>query len=191
MESTISSLRDEKALLIRAQSDPGAFATVYDHYFPRIYSYVLFRLQDAQTADDITAQVFEKVLAHIQRYRPERGPFTAWIFAIARNTINKHLRAQRLRRWVPLDAAGHQAIDRSPTVEEIAIHNETLARVMSLLAELGDRERDLLSLKFGAGLTNRRIAKLTGLTESNVGVILYRTLHYLRDRLQEEKAAHG
>ena len=58
---------------------------------------------------------------------------------------------------------------------------------MPLIKELDDRERDLLALKFGAGLTNRRIARLTGLTESNVGVILYRTLHHLREQLREEE----
>ena len=187
MERTISSLHDEQAIVIRAKADPSAFAELYDHYFPRIYRYALYRLQDAQAADDITAQVFEKTLANIDRYRPARGSFGAWIFAIARNTINKHLRARKVRRWVSLDAVTHQPIENSLSVEEIVVRNERLARLMPLIKELDDRERELLALKFGAGLTNRRIAQLTGLTESNVGVILYRTLHHLREQLREEE----
>ena len=186
MESIISSPRDEQALAVRSKVDPNAFAALYDHYFPRIYSYALYRLQDAQMADDITAQVFEKTLANIERYQPARGPFAAWIFTIARNEINKYLRARRFRRWVSLDTIAHQPISDTPSVEEIVIWNEQLARLMPLLAELDERQRDLLALKFGAGLTNRRIAELTGLTESNVGVILYRTLHHLREKLREE-----
>lgn len=182
----MSSLPDEQALVVRSKVDPSAFAALYEHYFPRIYSYALYRLEDARTADDITAQVFEKTLANIERYQPARGPFAPWIFAIARNTINKHLRARKFQGWISLDAVAHRATDGSPSVEEIAARNEALARLLTLLSELEDRKRDLLALKFGAGMTNRRIAELTGLTESNVGVILYRTLRYLRDRLQEE-----
>ena len=186
MDSIITSLHNEEALVIRAKAEPSAFAELYDHYFPHIYRYALYRLQDAQTVDDITAQVFEVALANIHRFQPARGSFASWIFAIARNTINKHLRARKLRRWVSLDTLAHQLTDDSPTLEEIVSQNERLARLMPLISELDDRQRDLVALKFGAGLTNRRIAQLTGLTESNVGVILYRTLHYLRARLREE-----
>ena len=186
MESTISGLHDEQALVICAKADPSAFAKLYDHYFPHIYRYALYRLQDPQAADDIAAQAFEKTLANIKRYQPARGSFGTWIFAIARNTINKHLRAQKVRRWVSLDAVSHQLIEDSPSVEEIVDRDEMLARLMPLIKELDDRKRDLLALKFGAGLTNRRIAQLTGLTGSNVGVILYRTLHHLREQLREE-----
>jgi RNA polymerase sigma-70 factor (ECF subfamily) len=186
MESATSGLYDEQELAIRAKADSSAFAELYDHYFPRVYGYALYRLQDAQAADGVTAQTFEKTLTNIKRYQPARGSFGAWIFAIARNTINKHLRAQKVRRWVSLDAVSHQLVEDSPSVEEIVARDEMLARLMPLIKELDGRKRDLLAFKFGAGLTNRRIAQLTGLTESNVGVILYRTLHHLREQLREE-----
>lgn len=189
MESTTSNLYDEQILAIRAKTDSSAFAELYDHYFPRIYRYALYRLQDAQAADDITAQVFEKTLTNIKQYQPARGSFGAWIFAIARNAINKHLQVQTVRRWISLDAVLHRPVENSLSVEEIAVQNERLSRLMPLVKELDERERDLLALKFGAGLTNRRIAQLTGLTASNVGVILYRTLHHLREQLREEKEA--
>jgi RNA polymerase sigma-70 factor (ECF subfamily) len=75
-------------------------------------------------------------------------------------------------------------------VEEIATGNELLTELLPLIGNLPERERDILSLKFGAEITNRNIAKITGLTESNVGVILYRTLRRLRDQLQENDDAH-
>jgi RNA polymerase sigma-70 factor (ECF subfamily) len=70
-------------------------------------------------------------------------------------------------------------------VEEIATDNELLRELLPLIGNLPERERDILALKFGAEMTNRSIAGITGLTESNVGVILYRTLRRLRDQLQE------
>jgi RNA polymerase sigma-70 factor (ECF subfamily) len=184
MDSTLTTIADDEQVLIaRAQAEPAAFTAIYDLYFSRIYSYVLYRLQDAQVADDITSQVFERVITKIKTYRPNRGPFAPWIFAIARNTINSHLRASRVRRWVSLDATTSQATS-SPMLEEIAIRNEQMARLMELVANLDDRSRDLIALKFGAGLTNRRIAELTGLSESNVGVILYRAIGRLRNQLE-------
>ena len=75
----------------------------YDHYFPRVYNDVRYRVGDAETADDLTAQVFERALVNIGRYRRERAPFAAWLFAIARNAVSDCLRAQRWRRWLSLE----------------------------------------------------------------------------------------
>lgn len=175
-------MEDEQVWIARAQAEPAEFAALFDHYFSRIYRYHLYRIPDPPTADDLTAQTFELAMRRLRQYDPERGSFAAWLFAIARNAANKHLRAQRVRRWISLEAVrGHSAPHAG--MDEIAAHSERLAKVLGLIAGLDERERDLIALKFGAGLTNRRIAELTGLSESNVGVILHRTLHHLRDQL--------
>jgi RNA polymerase sigma factor (sigma-70 family) len=189
MESAVGSLCDEEKIIAHSKADPRAFAPLFDRYYPQIYRYAFYRVQDAEAADDIAAHVFEKALANIRQYQVSRGSFAAWIFGIARNAVRKHFRAQRIRRLVSLDAATYQWQDSSHSVEEIADRNDTLARLLPLLSKLGDRERDLIALKFGGGLTNRRIAQLMGLTESNVGVILYRTLRLLRDQLQEGESS--
>jgi RNA polymerase sigma factor (sigma-70 family) len=191
MQSTAQTLHNEKTLVHRAKLEPAAFAEIYDHYFPRIYRYIFYRLQDAQLADDLTAQTFEETLRSITRYQPERGPFAVWIFAIARNIIKKHLRAQRIRQWVSLDAIAHHAAEDTPHLEEVLLHQDRLAHLVHHLSELDERQRDLIALKFSAGFTNRRISELTGLSESNVGVILYRTLRRLRDRIQESEDDEG
>lgn len=187
METAIGSLSDEEKIVARSKADPCAFAPLFDHYFPRIYRYALYRVQNAAAADDIAAQVFERALANLHQYQPSRGSFAAWIFGIAHNAVKKYYRAQRVRCLVSLDAAAYETPDGARSAAEIAEHNDTLARLMMHLSKLSDRERELIALKFGGGLTNRRIAQLTGLTESNVGVILYRALRLLRDQLQEEE----
>jgi RNA polymerase sigma-70 factor (ECF subfamily) len=184
MDSAIVELANE--LLARAIAEPAAFAAIYDHYFSRVYNYVRYRVQDAETTDDITAQIFERALVNISRYRPEQGPFGAWLFAIARNAVNDHLRAKRRRRWLSLEVLCGRA-SAEPQPEEVVIGKETHAELLAALARLSDRERDLIALKFAAGLTNYRIAQLTGLSESNVGVILYRTIRKLRDFLIGEE----
>jgi RNA polymerase sigma-70 factor (TIGR02952 family) len=179
MNGTVVVLANELALVARATAEPAAFAAIYDHYFPRVYNYVRYRVGDAVAADDITAQTFERALAAIGRYRPKRAPFAAWLFAIARNAVSDYLRVQRRRRWLSLEVLCTQASDE-PQPEEVAIRNETHAELLVALARLTDRERDLLALKFAAGLANHHIAELTGLSANHVAVILYRAVRRLR-----------
>ena len=184
MDGTVMVLENEQVLVARAAGDPGAFAAVYDHYFKPLYNYVRYRVQDAKAAEDITSQVFERALARIGGYRPERGEFAGWLFTIARNAVSDHLRSARRRRWLPLDLVGSLASDEPPP-DEVSVRHETWDRVLKAVARLEDRERELIGLKFGARLTNRQIADLTGLTESNVSVILYRAVRRLRAQLAE------
>jgi RNA polymerase sigma factor (sigma-70 family) len=182
MNGTVVVLANELALVARAAAEPAAFAAIYDHYFPRVYNYVRYRVGDAQATDDVTAQVFERVLTGISRYRPERAPFAAWLFAIARNAVSDHRRAQKRRRWLSLEVLCNQASDE-PQPEEVATRNETHVELLVALARLTDRERDLIALKFAAGLTNYHIAQLTGLSANHVGVILYRAVRRLRSEM--------
>jgi RNA polymerase sigma-70 factor (ECF subfamily) len=185
MDGTIAMLPNEAALAARAMAEPAAFVAIYDHYFPRVYNYVRYRVREADTADDITSEVFERAWVNMGRYRSERAPFAVWLFAIARNAVNDHLRAVSRRRWIPLQILGGLP-SGEPQPEQVAIHNETHARLLAAVSGLSDRERDLIALKFAAGLTNRQIAELTGLGESNVGVILYRSMQQLRAELGKD-----
>lgn len=182
MDSTVAVLANELALVARATAEPAAFAAIYDHYFPRVYNYARYRVGDAVAADDITAQTFERALTGINRYRPDRAPFAAWLFAIARNAVTDHLRAQSRRRWLSLDVLRDWA-SNEPQPEQVAIRAETRAELLAGLACLSERERDLVALKFAAGLSNRRISELTGLSANHVGVILYRAVRRLRAEL--------
>jgi RNA polymerase sigma-70 factor (ECF subfamily) len=96
--------------------------------------------------------------------------------SIARNVAIDHLRARQ--DHVPIDVAVDIAVDATP--ENEAMQGSDIARLIQLTADLPERERELLALKYGAALTNRLIAQLTGLSESNVGTILNRTVDKLR-----------
>jgi RNA polymerase sigma factor (sigma-70 family) len=175
----------EMAWITAAKVDPAAFAVIYDYYFGPVYTYVRYRLPDPVQADDVTAQVFERVLATLTLYEPERGAFAVWLFTIARNTVTDHLRKLRRRCWLSFDQL-HDYACNGAQPEETVIQREEQQRLLAALAQLPDRERDLLALKFAGQLTNRRIATLTGLSESNVGVILFRALRRLRAELQND-----
>jgi RNA polymerase sigma factor (sigma-70 family) len=184
-------LTDERNIVAKAKVDTHAFAALYDHYFPRIYSYAFYRLNDPCLADDLTSQVFEKAMANLKGYDPGRGSFGAWIFGIARNSINKHLLRQKIRKLVPLESVSHSLFDRSQGVEESFIQDDTLSQAWDLISALDHGQREVLSLKFFSGLSNKEIAQLIGRTESNVGVMLYRTLRQLRSKMEEDDHSEG
>ncbi len=184
MERTAAALPNEAALLTDSRVDPAAFAGLYDYYFPRVYAYVRYRVTGAQVADDLVSLVFSRALAHLESYDAARGTFAMWLMSIARNAVNDWLRRQKRRPWLSLDLLRDRPASDTPP-EETVLRKEQTEHLLRAVATLDDRQRDLLGLKFAAGLTNRRIAELTGLSESNVGVILYRTVRKLRERLRE------
>jgi RNA polymerase sigma-70 factor, ECF subfamily len=176
-------LPNETSLLGRAVGEPEAFAAVYDHYFPRIWNYVRYRVNDAAVADDLTAAIFERALTRLRDYDPARGTFAVWLFALARNAVTDFYRRRTRRRWVPLEQIRDLPSD-DPQPGEAVMEAETRVELLRAVAALADRERDILGLKFAGGLTNRRIAKMMGLSESNVAVIIFRTIRRLRTRLE-------
>jgi RNA polymerase sigma factor (sigma-70 family) len=116
-------------------------------------------------------------------FDPRKAEIGPWLLGIARNVVRDHLRARRRWGWLPLDWLWDRA-SPEPTPEQRAIQSEQQQRLLGALSGLSDRERDVLGLKFAGGLTNRAIARLTGLGESHVGVIVYRALGKLRARLR-------
>jgi RNA polymerase sigma factor (sigma-70 family) len=177
---------DEEILAERAQSDRAAFAAVYDHFFRRVYNYARYRVGDSDAADDVTAQIFEQVLRHLPKYRPQRGLFAAWLFRIARNAVYDYLRQRRRHPQLSLEALTDRVSDQ-PGPDQQVEERLRWAHLLNLIAMLSEREQEVIALKFGAGLTNRQIAELMKLSESNVGVILYRTLGKLRELLRAEE----
>lgn len=176
---------DDAALAERMAQEPQAFAQLYDRYFGRVYNYLRYRCEDAAQADDLVAQTFERAWARRDSYKPKRGSFPAWLFAIARNAMNDFLRAKRRRPEAPLEAAGqYPAQTASP--EQVVLQNEMVAGLLEALSGLDERQRDLLALKFAARMNNRQIAQMTGLSESNVGVIVFRAIRKLRAELSDD-----
>lgn len=182
MNSTLQFLANETDIAARAALEPSAFADIYDHYFPKVYNYVRYRVRDLDIADEITSLVFERVLAGIGAYHPQKAPFGAWLFAIARNAVQDHHRSQGRHPWFPLDLfATHPSTE--PLPEDAVEQMDAREKLLQAVSQLAMREQDLIALKFASGMENREIARVVGLSESNVGVIIYRALRRLRNLL--------
>ncbi len=189
MNETLKLMANETDLAARAADEAAAFAAIYDHYFPRVYNYVRYRVRDLDLTDELTSLIFERALTRISTFQPEKAPFGAWLFAIARHAIQDHFRAERRRRWLSLDFFVEHP---SPGVlpEEAADQADTIQRMLNAVSQLDAREQDLIALKFTSRLDNVQIARITGLSESNVGVILYRALHRLRTLLNGKENSY-
>ena len=150
---------------------------LYADQLPRVYNYFRYRVGDGAVAEDLTSLTFEKAWVARNRYRRDLGAFSTWLMTIARNVATDHYR--RRRDHAPLEAADHVAAGGDDPQQQ-AEHREALERLSRLLGRLPDRDRELVSLKYGAELTNRAIAKHMNLTETNVGTLLHRLVQRLR-----------
>lgn len=184
-EATLSQER-ERALVEEAKCDVQAFVQLYNAYLPKVYRYFLFRVRERQVAEDLTSAVFERVLAKLNTYRAERGSFGSWVFSIARNAfINYHYHQER-EPAIGLEEVSDLASKEWMPEREL-LQRERRRELDVCIASLSPREQEIIALKFGSGFTNRRIAELLGLTETNVGTILYRAVRKIRDRLIKEE----
>ena len=158
------------------------FQELYRAELPRVYNFFRYRIGDGQLAEDLTSETFEKAWRNRVRYRSNLAAFSTWLFTIARRVAQDHFR--RRHHEIPLNEISK--LSDNELLEDIAQQDADFVRLSVLLARLADRERELVALKYGAGLTNRAIAHLSGLTESNVGVILYRTIQTLRSEWEND-----
>ena len=157
---------------------------LYADQLPHVYNYFRYRVGDGAMAEDLTSLTFEKAWVARHRYRRDLAGFSTWLMTIARNVAIDHYR--RRRDHAPLEAAEHVAGGDDPHRE--LERRETFEHLSRLLAGLPERDRELVSLKYGAELTNRAIAKQLKLTETNVGTLLHRAVTKLRAGWMKEGA---
>lgn len=158
----------------------SAFARIYDEHVWDVYGFIGYRVGSIQTAEDLTQATFERALRAWRRFDPDRASPRTWLLAIARNLVIDHYRQAREERERPVPGPDIAVIARE--VEEPTIPGPD-PELAAALARLGDRERELIALRFGGELTGPEISELTGLSLANVQQILSRSLRRLRDEL--------
>jgi RNA polymerase sigma-70 factor, ECF subfamily len=158
-----------------------SFAAAYDEHVWDVYGFFGYRLSSREEAEDLTQATFERALKAWSRFDPSRASAKTWLLTIAKNLLIDHYRGAAQRRQTPLDdehlaelyddEGPEQSLGIDPALE-------------TALGRLGDRERELIALRFGGDLNGPQIAELTGLTLANVQQILSRALRRLRGELE-------
>ena len=161
----------------------GDFTAVYDEHIWQVYGFFAYRLRSRADAEDLTQQTFERALRSWHRYDASRASVSTWLLVIARNLLIDHFRAARRSRDRPLDV---EESEQGQLVAPADVPDLGLEPGLErALAALGDREREIIALRFGGELTGPEIAAATGLTLANVQQILSRSLRRMRAELEE------
>jgi RNA polymerase sigma factor (sigma-70 family) len=169
------------ASVAHRQADPGdsswqRFEALYRSSSRDLYAYVLSLLHDRAAAEDITALAFERAYRRRRTFDRRRGEERAWLFGIARNAALDELRRRRRLAGLTTEPADEAAAPEDGA--EVALRRTA---VRAALHGLGPRDRELIALKFHAGLSNGEIAKVLCLSETGVGTLLYRAMQKLRE----------
>jgi RNA polymerase sigma-70 factor (ECF subfamily) len=157
---------------------PTQFARVYEEHVWRVYGFLAYRLGDPQAAEDLTQTTFERALRAWSRYDPERASVSTWLLSIAANLLIDHRRRDRPVTTPPAGSAEPRTV-AGP--EERFGGSPALVEA---LAGLGEREREVLALRYGGDLTGAETAAVLGLSLANVQQINSRALRRLREVLE-------
>ena len=144
-----------------------------------MYAYVAGMLRDQAAAEEVTAAAFERALTRRASYRPGRGSPRAWLFGIARNAAYDELR--RRARTEPVADPEDRRAPGGDATSEVALRRAAISAGLALLSR---DERELVALKFEAGLANADIGSVLGISESNVGTRLSRVVAKLRAAME-------
>lgn len=160
---------------------PRDFAEVYDEHIWDVYGYVAYRLSSREEAEDVTQMAFERALKAWKRYDPSRASAKTWLISIAHNLLIDHYRAaKRPTEQLDDELAERHGVHVAGPEQDLGLSPELAAA----LATLGQRDREVIALRFGGDLTGPEIADLLGLSLANVQQIVSRSLRKLRAELE-------
>lgn len=166
----------EKEWIAIAQEDPQAFKRLYDHYFPRLYAYVSYRVGRVQDTEDLVAETFLKAIEGIDSFEwRHENSFAAWLFSIARNLISNFYRQKQRWETVPLDESPDLQTSKL-LPDDVVLQKEKFQSLRRLIGTLTPRQQEIITLRFFGGLRNQEIAEVLGIDERTVSAHLCRGL---------------
>jgi len=180
-----ASSHDLRLLVEHAQQgNRGALEELYLLHFDRIYSYLHMSVGNRHDAEDLTTQVFVKMLESIGKFRWRSAPFSAWLFRIAHNLAMDHFRANK--RWQPEeDVPEPDPGDRSAAEEE-ALESIGRESMLEMIGKLSHEQQQVLTLKFVFNFSNAEAATILGKTEGAIKSLQHRALASLQRQLQKQ-----
>ncbi len=170
-------------LLERAQKlDPQALSQIHDRFYPAVYRYVKYRLGDEQLVEDISSEVFLRLINHLHHQSGEIHSLRAWLFGTAANLVNDHLR-QKYRR--PVDnLSDHENLATHEDPAQSAEQNDHNREVRRAMKQLTREQQHVLTLRFSQGLSIEETANLMEKSVGAVKTLQFRAVATLRKLLE-------
>jgi RNA polymerase sigma-70 factor (ECF subfamily) len=180
----LKKLEDAELVDLARTGDKAAFGELYERYVEKIYSYVYYRTGNHHDAEDLTARVFFRAMAHVESYTERGVPFQAWLYRIAHNLIANWHRDRGRRKIIALDEFIAGSL-KSDAPDYQAEENEERELLMRAIRRLPEERQQLLTFKFVEHLSNAEIGEIMNRTEGAIKSLYHRTLISLRDELQQ------
>ena len=152
--------------------------TLYTQYYGKVMGYILARIRNRADAEDITADVFEKVQRKLADFDPSKASVSTWIFTITRNTVIDHYRRNRPAEELDENLSDDRELD------ENLLNTETLSELAGALRALPEEMRDLIVLRYYDGKPLTEVAEIMGLSYGAVKLRHQSALAKLRKALQ-------
>jgi RNA polymerase sigma-70 factor (ECF subfamily) len=174
---TEGELQQERALIERSRKDPHAFGELYERYFERIYNYVYRQTDDEELAGDLCSQTFINALNNLSRFEFRGVPFSAWLYKIASNEVNKHYRKNKGKNVFSLEEVRVKELIESSDLEW---DEEQVQQLLQFMKDLPTEMLQVLELRFFEDKDFKEIAFILDITESGAKMRTYRALDKLR-----------
>lgn len=169
-----------------AVTDEGAFTELYEHFFPRVYKFLLKRTLDSTLADELVSDTFLRCFQHLKDYDPERGAFSTWLFRIAQNAMNKRYGSREFTTETAWDEAFDPAGPDSETPEQQVLSDERSEALRRAIKQLPERQQQILEMTYWLEMKSNEIGEALGMAPSSVRVALKQARDSLRKILGEE-----
>jgi RNA polymerase sigma factor (sigma-70 family) len=157
------------------EGEPGSAEKIFDHFSKPIYAFFMARMRHKETAQDLTQEVFLKVIKSIEQFDKKSGDFTAWIWQIARNSGIDYFRRKKPSYLADLP-------DEGTNIKEEGVKSDGSAKIreiMTIVESFSPEEQELFQLHFVADVSYAEMAKMTGKSETALRV----AIHLLRKKL--------
>ena len=173
---------NEAELIKRAKTDNDAFNTLYEYYFPKIYSFVVKRTGEKESAEDIVSLTFTQAFVHLEKYECRSCTFGAWLYKIATNKLIDHYRKHESHNLSLEDLIKQGAEFGFETDSEQKL---VLAQVLTEVNQLSEDQKEVLLLQYVQDLDNATIALTLDKSEAAVKSLAFRGLETLRKKLNQ------
>jgi len=177
---------NDAELIKRAQNRRGnpaagaeAVGELYDRYQESVFRYIWSRVSNLQLAEDITGDVFTRMVVNLPKYRSTGAPFQAWLYSIARNLVIDSYRQASSRNQLPIEKAADLSTDEDGPAQ-IVENQIFIEQIQTALQELTPYKQDVLILRFIVGLPLQEVASILGKTIGSIKVTQHRALNKLR-----------
>ena len=174
-------MQDELILLNRARAlDPEALAQIHDAYYAPIFRYIAFRVSDHQTAEDLTSEVFTRLLSALRDRHAPQNTIRGWLYGAASMVLKEHYRKQKREQFSELDESFADGLDSPDRLIEKKFFR---AQVKDALGGLTEDQQNVLALRYGYEMSFRDVAETLGKTEGSVKQLRARALTALSKML--------